>query len=125
MTLRKAIHRRAHKKHARLHRDNIYCARVDQYIMDAKRKCEEIYSNVNIVLEELTDEVRVRSAKMEEIDKCAKMEGIDKCKELHVRIEAHKRGLKEFERKYRDARNRQLLGTHIGYLTETEEKDRS
>ncbi|KAL2501841.1 Uncharacterized protein Fot_35689 [Forsythia ovata] len=81
-------------------------------------KCEEINSNLNIVLEELTDEVRVRSAKMEEIA-AVKVDMINKCEELHVRIEVHKRRVNEFEREYRDAWNRQLLGTQIGYLTET------
>ncbi|KAL2480705.1 Uncharacterized protein Adt_33671 [Abeliophyllum distichum] len=118
LTLSKTIRRRVHKKRARLLRDNRYCARIDQYIMETKRKCEVLNSELNIMLEDLSDEVRVRSAKMEEID--AEQEALDECEELDAQIEAHKRRVKELER-----RDRQLLGTHIGYLTETEEKDRS
>ncbi|KAL2501839.1 Cytochrome [Forsythia ovata] len=52
-------------------------------------KYKVLNSDLNITLEDLRDEERVRSAKMEEID--AEQEDIDECEELDAQIEAHKR----------------------------------
>ncbi|KAL2501855.1 protein transport protein Sec24-like [Forsythia ovata] len=63
-------------------------------------KCEVLNSELNIMLEDLCDEVRVRSVKMEEID--AEQEDIDECVELDAQIEAHKRRVKELEKMYKN-----------------------
>ncbi|KAL2480743.1 Uncharacterized protein Adt_33709 [Abeliophyllum distichum] len=80
-------------------RNNIYCARVYQEIIETKRKCEVITAELNIKMEELSAEAIERSAEMEEID--VDQEDIDVSEKLHE-IGASKDRVKELEKRYKN-----------------------